>query len=164
MQQQRLRQLTAFQVQIQFLQNAQAFLQLAFVQIPGAFLNAFETITVVTEILGQVSRGTAAAMSQHHPVQVDIIGHQRTGNQNGVVLQRQQRVQLLHRRSGPARRHKAHHVKGIGVQRHRSQLAHHFLGHGAIIGQCRQFFHLILQKELVLAASVQQQLVRAGGK
>ena len=56
------------------------------------------------------------------------------------------------------------HVKGICVQRHGANLAHHLQRDSAVVCQRSQFFHLVFQKELIVAAAGQQGIFCPGAK
>ena len=60
--------------------------------------------------------------------------------------------------------HQFHHLERISVQCDGAQLADHVPGDGTVAGKRRQLGDLILQKELVVPAAVQQFRLGAGGE
>ena len=145
----------------------QAVLQLGTLEAQRGFFGRIEAvipIALVAKVLGHITEAPAAAAAQQHAVQIQIVADECAGNYDRLVLQRQQRFQLLLGLIGLAARQQLDHIERVRVERDRAEPADHFFCNCAVVGQRGQLFHLIFKQELILAAAGQQRSFGAGGK
>ena len=144
---------------VQLLQDVQAAFELAALEPRGRALSVVKAVVpvaLVAEIFCHIGQTAAAAAAQQHTVQIEIVCDECARDHDGVILQRQQRFHFLLGLVGLAAGQQLDHVKGICVQRHGANLAHHLRRDSAVVCQRSQFFHLVFQKELIVAAAGQQ--------
>ena len=137
----------------------QAAFELAALEPRGRALSVVKAVVpvaLVAEIFCHIGQTAAAAAAQQHTVQIEIVCDECARDHDGIILQRQQRFHFLLGLVGLAAGQQLDHVKGICVQRHGANLAHHLRRDSAVVCQRSQFFHLVFQKELIVAAAGQQ--------
>ena len=125
---------------------------------------AVAPLATVAKILGHIGQAAAAALGLQDAVHIDVVADESAGDHDRLVLQGQQRFQLLLGLVGAASGYQLDHIKGVSIQRDSAQLGHHLGGDGTIAGEGRQLVDFIFQQKLVLAAAVQQGGFRALSK